>query len=185
MIPMLYYLREHQDAAPRHGMSDRGDLRSRRRVRGPADGLRNPWRKPRFLQAITGATCCGRSLPVVIAVIFSFNAGRSREHVAGVLDALVVPDPDRLDLHDPTLRAAMLQTFKLSILTVIIAVPLGTLFAIGIDRWHGRPARRRELHDAAFVRRARDHPRRLAVPLVHDLFKNVVPLGTIAQVLGL
>ena len=35
----------------------------------------------------------------------------------------------------------MVQTFKLAILTVLIAVPLGTLFAIGIDRWHGRPAR--------------------------------------------
>jgi spermidine/putrescine transport system permease protein len=45
--------------------------------------------------------------------------------------------------HDTAMRAAMAQTYKLSILTVLVAVPLGTLFAIGIDRWHGAPRDRR------------------------------------------
>ena len=34
-----------------------------------------------------------------------------------------------------------MQTFRLAALTVAIAVPLGTLFAIGINRWHTWPAR--------------------------------------------
>ena len=40
--------------------------------------LHNPWRKPRFLQAITWGYLLWSIVPVVIAVMFSFNAGRSR-----------------------------------------------------------------------------------------------------------
>ena len=61
--------------------------------------------------------------------------------MAGFLAAVVDQDPTDSLLHDPAMRTAMFQTYRLAILTVLIAVPLGTLFAIGIDRWHGRPAR--------------------------------------------
>lgn len=40
--------------------------------------LRNPWRKPMFLFAVTWAYLAWSILPVCIAVLFSFNAGRSR-----------------------------------------------------------------------------------------------------------
>ena len=124
-------------------------------------------------------------LPVVIAVIFSFNSGRSRSSWQGFGMTWWSASPTDSILHDGELRAAMLQSFKLSILTVIIAVPLGTLFAIGIDRWHGRPARAANFTMLlSFV-----------VPeiilgvalyiLFTSLFKNVIPLGTNAQLLGL
>ena len=145
----------------------------------------NPWRRPRFLQATTIAYLLWSLLPVVIAIAFSFNDGRSRSAWQGFSMRWWTTDPTDSLLHDPAMRTAMIQTYKLSILTVLIAVPLGTLFAIGIDRWHGRPAR-----SANFVMLLS-----FVVPeiilgvslfiLFTALFKNVIPLGTKAQLLGL
>src|SRR4029079_18383247 len=102
--------------------------------------LNNPWRKPRFLQAITWGYLLWSIVPVIIAVIFSFNAGRSRSTWQGFSMRWWYQDPFDSLSHEPTLRPAMTQTGRLSLLTVILAVPLGTAFAIGIDRWRGRPA---------------------------------------------
>jgi spermidine/putrescine transport system permease protein len=146
---------------------------------------KNPWRKPRVLQAVTIGYLLWSLIPVVIAVIFSFNAGRSRSTWQGFSMRWWTGDPFDSLFHDPSLRAAMLQTFRLSFITVLIAVPLGTAFAIGIDRWHGRPAR-----PANFVMLLS-----FVVPemilgvslflLFTNMLKNLVPLGTPAQILGL
>jgi len=154
-------------------------------ARGIRGYFRNPWRKPRFLQATTLGYLMWSMLPVLIAVVFSFNSGRSRSSWQGFGMTWWTTSPTDSILHDSEMRAAMLQTFKLSFLTVLIAVPLGTLFAIGIDRWHGRPARAANFTMLlSFV-----------VPeiilgvslyiLFTSLFKNVIPLGTNAQLLGL
>jgi|RhiMetdeSRZDD1v2_1073273.scaffolds.fasta_scaffold148001_2 spermidine/putrescine transport system permease protein len=147
--------------------------------------FKNPWRRPRFLQAVTFGYLLWSMLPVVIAVIFSFNDGRSRVTWQGPSLRWWTGDPTNSLLHDTAMRTAMAQTYKLSILTVLVAVPLGTLFAIGIDRWHGRPAR-----SANFVMLLS-----FVVPeiilgvslyiLFSSLLKNVVHLGTSAQLLGL
>ena len=39
---------------------------------------RDPWRKPRLLAAVTIGYLLWSLLPVLIAVLFSFNDGRSR-----------------------------------------------------------------------------------------------------------
>ena len=52
----------HVDAVPR---------------RGVVGWWRNPWRKPRILLALTLLYIGWSLLPVLIAVVFSFNAGRS------------------------------------------------------------------------------------------------------------
>jgi spermidine/putrescine transport system permease protein len=145
----------------------------------------NPWRKPRILQATTIGYLLWSLLPVVIAVIFSFNGGRSRNAWQGFSLRWWTADPTDSLFHDAAIRQAMVQTFKLSFLTVLIAVPLGTLFAIGIDRWHGRPARA-----ASFTMLLS-----FVVPeiilgvslyiLFTSLFANVIALGTGAQLLGL
>ncbi len=147
--------------------------------------VRNPWRRPRFLQATTIGYLLWSLLPVLVAVIFSFNDGRSRVVWQGPSLTWWIRDPTDSILHDPAIRAAMVQTYKLSLLTVIVAVPLGTLFAIGIDRWHGRPAR-----TANFVMLLS-----FVVPeiilgvslyiLFTSLFANKISLGTNAQLLGL
>jgi spermidine/putrescine transport system permease protein len=153
---------------------------------GAAGGwLRNPWRKPRFLQAITWGYLLWSVVPVVIAVVFSFNAGRSRSTWQGFSMRWWYEDPFDSLWHDEALRTAMTQTFRLSILTVLIAVPLGTLFAIGIDRWRGRPAGVANFGMLfSFV-----------IPeiilgvsmflLFTNLLLNVLDLGTVAQTIGL
>jgi spermidine/putrescine transport system permease protein len=155
------------------------------RSRGLGGYFSNPWRKPRFLQLTTIGYLLWSLLPVVIAVIFSFNDGRSRVVWQGFSLLWWIRDPTDSILHDAAIRTAMIQTFKLSIITVLIAVPLGTLFAIGIDRWHGRPAR-----SANFVMLLS-----FVVPeiilgvslyiLFTSLFRNAIELGTNAQLLGL
>ncbi|HEY6567871.1 MAG TPA: ABC transporter permease subunit, partial [Actinomycetota bacterium] len=152
---------------------------------GRRSWFRDPWRKPRILQGVTVIYLLWSLLPVVIAVIFSFNAGRSRSAWQGFSLRWWVSDPFGSLLHDPALRAAMLQTFKLSIITTLVAVPMGTLFAIGIDRWHGRPARGANFTMLlSFV-----VPEIILGTSLFLLFtlviKNLVPLGTTAQLLGL
>jgi len=147
--------------------------------------LNNPWRKPRFLQATTWAYLTWSILPVVIAVIFSFNSGRSRSTWQGFSMRWWYQDPFDSLLHDPALRGAMAQTFRLSIITALLAVPIGTFFAIGVDRWRGRPAAGANFTMLfSFV-----------VPeiilgvslflLFLNLFQNVFQLGTVAQIMGL
>ena len=129
IIPMLYYLRETRRASEKR-MSDAvltstSTLGRRRLVAHPV-AAKNPWRKPRVLQAVTIGYLLWSLLPVVIAVIFSFNAGRSRSTWQGFSMRWWTGDPFDSLFHDPALRTAMLQTFRLSIITVLIAVPLGT-----------------------------------------------------------
>jgi spermidine/putrescine transport system permease protein len=150
--------------------------------------FKNPWRRPRVLQATTIGYLLWSLLPVVIAVFFSFNDGRSRVTWQGFSLRWWTGDPTESLFHDSAMLDAMAQTYKLSIMTVLVAVPLGTLFAIGVDRWHGRPAR-----SANFVMLLS-----FVVPeiilgvslyiLFTSLFKDVFALGelgTKAQLLGL
>jgi spermidine/putrescine transport system permease protein len=101
------------------------------------DWLKNPWAKPRFLWVIALLYVLWTLLPVVIAVLFSFNATRSLTSWQGFSTRWYLSDVSSV-WHDPTLRAALLQSLKLSGLTVLIAVPLGVAFALALDRWHGR-----------------------------------------------
>lgn len=147
--------------------------------------LRNPWRRPRVLQGITWLYLVWTIVPVVIAVIFSFNAGRSRSTWQGFSLRWWFGDPFLSLWHDETLRAAMFHTFRLSFATVLIAVPLGTAFAIGIDRWRGRPATGANfLMLFSFVM-----PEIILGTSLFLLFSNLlqgaVRLGTTAQIIGL
>jgi spermidine/putrescine transport system permease protein len=93
------------------------------------------------LETVTWAYIAWSILPVLIAVVFSFNDGRSRSSFQGLSLRWWVgsrTDAESL-LYDSSLRTAMLQSFKLAGLTMLIAVPIGVAFAIGIDRWRGRP----------------------------------------------
>ena len=155
------------------------------RPRGIKGYLRNPWRRPRFLQLTTILYLLWSLLPVVLAVIFSFNDGRSRVVWQGFSLRWWSYDPTDSILHDAAIKTAMVQTYKLSIATVVIAVPIGTLFAIGIDRWHGRPARAANFTMLlSFV-----VPEIILGVSLYILFTNllsgVVSLGTNAQLLGL
>jgi spermidine/putrescine transport system permease protein len=99
--------------------------------------LRNPWAKARFLWAIAIAYMLWTLLPVVIAVLFSFNGGRSLTAWQGFSTQWYAGNVGSV-FDDPDLRSALGQSFKLAGLTVLFAVPLGVGFALALDRWHGR-----------------------------------------------
>ena len=108
---------------------------------GSAGGLgrwiRNPWARPRFLWVVGIAYVLWTLVPIGIAVLFSFNATRSLTSWQGFSLRWYVGDVSSV-WHDPDLRAVLLQSLKLSTLTVLIAVPFGVGFALALDRWRGR-----------------------------------------------
>jgi spermidine/putrescine transport system permease protein len=123
-------------------------------------------------------------LPVLIAVMFSFNDGRSRTNWQGFSFRWYWGDPTRSVWHDASLHTALLQTLKLGLVATLITVPLGVLFAIGVDRWRGRlPSGANVLMLISFV-----IPEvLLAVALLFVMTNLALPigLGTSAQVVGL
>jgi spermidine/putrescine transport system permease protein len=98
---------------------------------------RNPWRHPWFLEGFTWLYLIWSIVPIAIAVLFSFNSGKSQAVWQGFSLRWYVTDPLQSVLHNPTLHTAVLQTLLLSTYTTIISVPLGVAFAIGINRWRG------------------------------------------------
>lgn len=155
-----------------------------RRGRTPLGWFHDPWRKPRIIEGITWLYLAWSILPVTIAVIFSFNAGRSRSSWQGFSLKWWWVDPFDSLFKNPQLRPAIFQSFRLAILTTLIAVPIGTLFAIGLDRWRGRPATAANFSVLmAFV-----VPEIILGLALFLSFKNLItfiPLGTVAQVIGL
>ena len=101
---------------------------------------RDPWRKPRVLLAVTWGYLLWSIVPVLIAIAFSFNAGRSRSTWQGFSFRWWVGSPILKEslLYSPDLRAALIQTLRLGLVTMVVSVILGTAFAIGLDRWRGR-----------------------------------------------
>ncbi|HTI76908.1 MAG TPA: ABC transporter permease [Mycobacterium sp.] len=154
------------------------------RVRGPVAWWNDPWRPPRFLVGITIGYLMWSLLPVAIAVLYSFNSGRSRTTWQGFSFRWYWGDKTLSVWHNDALHTALLQTLKLGVVTTLITVPLGVLFAIGIDRWRGRlPSGANFLMLISFVL-----PEvLLAVALLFVITTIALPieLGTAAQVIGL
>ncbi len=97
-------------------------------------------RRRRFslLGLITLAYVAWSILPVLIAVLFSFNEGRSRTSWSGFSLRWYLTDPERSVLHDPSMHTALLHTMRLGLVVTAICVPLGVMLALGLDRWRGR-----------------------------------------------
>jgi spermidine/putrescine transport system permease protein len=145
--------------------------------------LSNPWGKPRFLTLWTWLFIVWSMAPVVIAVIFSFNDGRSRSSWQGFSLRWWTDDPDLSIVNDPSMRSALFQSLKLAVGNMLIATPIGVALALGLARWRGRGAR-----PANFL---------MLLPLVTPeiimgvslflVFQYMFPfvgLGTDAQILG-
>jgi spermidine/putrescine transport system permease protein len=156
----------------------------RRRLRGPLAWWRDPWRAPRVLMGITVCYLLWSLVPVLIAVLFSFNNGKSRTSFQGFSMRWYWGDKTRSVWYDASLHTALIQTLKLGVITTLITVPLGVAFAIGIDRWRGRlPETANVLMLLSFV----IPETLLAVALLFLVTTVAVPfnLGTTAQVIGL
>jgi len=100
--------------------------------------LANPWRKRRFLALFTWLYIVWAIVPVVIAIGFSFNSGRSRSVWQGFSLEWWINNPDLSVLHDPTLTSAIRQSLILAVATMAIATPIGIALALGLARWRGR-----------------------------------------------
>lgn len=153
-------------------------------VRSPIAWWNDPWRPPRVLVAITVGYLLWSLLPVLVAVAYSFNDGRSRTVWQGFSFRWYWGDQTLSVWHDAALHNALLQTLKLGVLTTIVTIPLGVLFALGVDRWRGRlPSGANFLMLLSFVL-----PEvLLAVSLLFVITTVALPiqLGTTAQVIGL
>jgi spermidine/putrescine transport system permease protein len=100
--------------------------------------LRNPWGQPRFLVLETWGYVAWALVPVVIAILFSFNAGKSRSVWQGFSLRWWWGDPNLSIFHDPEYTHALVHSLELAALDMIIATPLGVLLALGLARWRGR-----------------------------------------------
>jgi spermidine/putrescine transport system permease protein len=144
----------------------------------------DPWRKPRLLEAVTWGYLAWSILPIFVAVLISFNQGRSNASIQGLGLNWWWGDPSTSLFHDPELHAAIFQSLRLSIATMAITVPLGVAFAIGLDRWHGRGSGTANfVMLLSFVLPEIVLGVAMFLVVVHVLaFLN---LGTVAQVVGL
>jgi spermidine/putrescine transport system permease protein len=144
----------------------------------------DPWRPPRVLQAITVGYLLWSLLPVLIAVVFSFNSSRSRTSWSGFSFRWYWGDPQRSVWHDDSLHTALTHTLLLGVLATLVTVPLGVAFALGVDRWRGRvPEGANFVMLLSFVL-----PETLLAVALLFLVTNIVTpfeLGTSAQVVGL
>jgi spermidine/putrescine transport system permease protein len=145
---------------------------------------RNPWRKPRLLEAVTWGYLAWSILPIFVAVLISFNQGRSNSSIQGLGLNWWWGDPSGSLFRDPELHAAIFQSLRLSIATMAITVPLGVAFALGLDRWHGRGSGTANfVMLLSFVLPEIVLGVAMFLVVVHVLaFLN---LGTVAQVVGL
>ncbi|HEY3614179.1 MAG TPA: ABC transporter permease [Gaiellales bacterium] len=100
--------------------------------------LRNPWGKARFLPLITLIYIIWSVVPVIIAILFAFNDGRSRTAWEGFSLRWFWTDQTLSVFHDDALQSALKHTLVLALISVLIATPLGVTLALGLQRWRGR-----------------------------------------------
>jgi spermidine/putrescine transport system permease protein len=145
--------------------------------------IRRP-RRPVFLAGFTLAYVAWSLLPVLIAVLFSFNAGRSRTVWQGFSLRWYLSDPERSVLHDASMHTALLHTFRLGLLVTLVTIPLGVLLALGLDRWRGRlPAGANFLVLMSFV--LPEMLLAVALLFVATTLSTPFQLGLVGQVAGL
>jgi spermidine/putrescine transport system permease protein len=94
-------------------------------------------RGPRPLAVITWAYVAWSLAPVLLAIRFAFNSGRSRTSLQGLSLRWFWNDPTLSVRHDPTLWSALQHSLVLAGLAMLIATPLGTALALGLQRWRG------------------------------------------------
>ena len=145
---------------------------------------RNPWRRPWILEGVTWVYLVWSIVPIGIAVLFSFNAGKSQSVWQGFSTRWYCCNPINSVFRNPQLQEAVFQTIRLSVWTTLIAVPLGVAFAIGINRWRTRTSTAFNFVMVfSYV-----IPELIFAVALFFLFTQLftsVHLGTLAEVLGL
>jgi spermidine/putrescine transport system permease protein len=123
-------------------------------------------------------------VPVVVAIMFSFNAGRSVTAWQGFdLTRWYFTDSRSSVWNDPRLQHALFQSLKLAGLDMLIATPLGVLLALGLARWRG-PAASASNFIMLFPLVTPELVMGVSLFLVFVNLFTFIPLGTTAQVMG-
>lgn len=99
---------------------------------------RDPWGHPRGLALVTWVYIVWSLAPVILAIRFAFNEGRSRSTTQGWSLRWFWDDPTLSVFHDPSLSSALEQSLTLAFFAMLIATPLGIGLALGLQRWRGR-----------------------------------------------
>lgn len=99
--------------------------------------LRNPWGQPRWLVVVTVLYLVWSVVPVLLAIAFAFNSGRSRTTWQGFSFRWFTGANGSV-LNEPALRDALTHTLLLAVICVAVATPLGVALALGLQRWRGR-----------------------------------------------
>jgi spermidine/putrescine transport system permease protein len=140
-------------------------------------------RRPWALATFTWLYVAWSLVPVLIAVQFSFNDGRSRTTWQGASFRWYWGDPFASVANDPSLRLALTNSLTLGLFTLLVATPLGTALALGLTRWRGRASRASNslmllpLATPEIVLGS-------ALFIVFSELYTVVPLGRSAQLIG-
>jgi spermidine/putrescine transport system permease protein len=167
---------------PAGASAARADAAGRSTRRTPP--WRNPWRHPWLLEGFTWLYLIWSLVPIALAVLFSFNNGKSQAVWQGFSWRWYFTDPVNSVLHNPALHAAVIQTLRLSVYTTVIAVPLGVAFALGINRWRGgTPSTFNFVMLVSFV--VPELIFGVAMFFVFTVLFSFVHLGTLAETLGL
>ncbi|HUZ22558.1 MAG TPA: ABC transporter permease [Streptosporangiaceae bacterium] len=145
---------------------------------------RNPWRHPWFLEGFTWLYLIWSLAPIAIAVLFSFNKGKSQATYQGLSIRWYWGDPVNSVFHNPQLQSAVFTTLRLSAYTTLIAVPIGVAFALGINRWRSKvSASFNFVMILSFV--VPELIFGVAMFFVFTKLFSGIQLGTLAEVLGL
>ncbi len=99
---------------------------------------RDPWGHPRGLALATWVYIIWSLAPVILAIRFAFNEGRSRSTADGWSLRWFWDDPTLSVFNDPSLQSALEQSLTLAFFAMLIATPLGIGLALGLQRWRGR-----------------------------------------------
>jgi spermidine/putrescine transport system permease protein len=135
-----------------------------------------------MLRAVTFAYVAWSLLPVLVAIQFSFNAGRSRSVWQGFSTRWYLTDAASV-ARDDSLRLALTQSLRLAGLTMLVATPLGVALALGLARWRGRGSKAgNALMLVPLV--TPEIVMGVALFLVFANLYDFVPFGTWAQLLG-
>ena len=77
-------------------------------------------------------------VPVLIAVAYSFNDGRSRTMWQGFSFRWWFGDPNASVFRDESMRQAIINSLALATATMLIVTPLGIALAVGSHRMRGK-----------------------------------------------
>ena len=90
-----------------------------------------------MLATITWAYILWSLVPVLIAIQFSFNDGRSRSTWQGFSLQWYCCNEGSV-FEDPSMLHSLRNSLILGVLTLIVATPLGVALAMGLTRWRSR-----------------------------------------------